>query len=59
MQVTDPVCGRRLEIDQAHAQEDYQGWAYFFCSAECHRLFTTNPDRYLGPEQRIPPRGAR
>lgn len=59
MRVTDPVCGARIEIDQAAAQEDHCGWAYFFCSAECCRLFTANPDRYLGREQLIPPRGAR
>lgn len=51
MQVTDPVCGTRFEIDQAAAQEDHGGWAYFFCSAQCHRLFAADPDGYLGREQ--------
>lgn len=51
MQITDPVCGERFEIDQAAAQEDHGGWAYFFCSARCHRLFTADPGQYLGQEQ--------
>lgn len=50
MTVPDPVCGRRVPIDQAAAREDHGGWAYFFCSARCHDLFAAGPDRYAGPK---------
>jgi Cu+-exporting ATPase len=51
MQVTDPVCGTKLDIDKATAYEDHRGWAYFFCSIQCRRSFETNPGRYVGEEQ--------
>jgi Cu+-exporting ATPase len=44
--VTDPVCGMRLPLDKAVAQEEYGGWAYFFCSDACHKLFLAAPERY-------------
>lgn len=43
MTVRDPVCGRHLTIDQAVASADHRGWAYFFCSADCHRRFLVTP----------------
>lgn len=46
MRVTDPVCGMTLELEKAAAREDYAGWAYFFCSDACHRLFAMAPERY-------------
>jgi Cu+-exporting ATPase len=48
MDVTDPVCGMSLDLKKAAAQEDYKGWAYFFCSNACHRLFKLSPERFLG-----------
>jgi len=48
MKVTDPVCGVQVDTEKAVAQEDYGGRTFFFCSAECHRLFRTSPERYLG-----------
>ncbi|MGE0333969.1 MAG: YHS domain-containing protein [Gammaproteobacteria bacterium] len=51
MTVTDPVCGMQVDIQEAAAQEDHGGWAYFFCSAQCHRLFTANPERYVARAQ--------
>tara|TARA_R110002110_G_scaffold85816_4_gene223935 strand:- start:280683 stop:280898 length:216 start_codon:yes stop_codon:yes gene_type:complete len=44
--VTDPVCGMRLTPEKAVAQEEREGWAYFFCSDACHKLFLTAPKRY-------------
>jgi len=44
--VTDPVCGMRLQLEKAAAQEEYEGWACFFCSDTCHRLFLAVPERY-------------
>ncbi len=51
MQVNDPVCGTKLALDRAAGQEDHRGWAYFFCSTRCDRLFTADPARYVGGEQ--------
>jgi YHS domain-containing protein len=42
----DPVCGKVLKLEAAVAQEDYQGWAYFFCSQRCRRLFVSSPARF-------------
>tara|TARA_B100000780_G_scaffold224261_1_gene163388 strand:- start:172 stop:378 length:207 start_codon:yes stop_codon:yes gene_type:complete len=44
--VTDPVCGMRVQLEKAAAHEEYEGWAYFFCSDTCHRLFLAAPERY-------------
>jgi Cu+-exporting ATPase len=53
MTVTDPVCGMQIDIQEAAAQEDHGGWAYFFCSAQCHRLFRGNPERYVAGAQSV------
>jgi P-type Cu+ transporter len=45
--VTDPVCGMTFDSSQADAQSTYQGQAYYFCSAECRKLFDENPEEYL------------
>jgi len=52
MLVSDPVCGRQIDIDEAAAQEEHDGWVYFFCSAQCHQLFRQCADVYAWPEQR-------
>lgn len=44
----DPVCGMELDPGQIEAQSRYQGKAYYFCSAECKRLFDENPEAYAG-----------
>jgi YHS domain-containing protein len=36
-----------FDSSQADAQSTYQGQAYFFCSAECRKLFDENPEEYL------------
>jgi YHS domain-containing protein len=46
MNVRDPVCGREIDLGDAMASEDHDGWAYFFCSAGCHEAFKSSPDRY-------------
>ncbi len=46
MKVTDPVCGARLSLENVIAQEDYEGWAYFFCSTDCHRRFRASPEGF-------------
>ncbi|MGH9810829.1 MAG: YHS domain-containing protein [Terriglobia bacterium] len=52
MKVTDPVCGVQVDSEKAVAQEDYGGRRFFFCSAECHRLFRNSPERYTRTDPR-------
>jgi len=47
-EVTDPVCGMRINKVFAAAQTDYQGRTFFFCVPECRAKFVADPDRYLG-----------
>lgn len=46
--VVDPVCGKRVELDRAAAQEEHEGWAYFFCSLPCHQRFVASPQSFAG-----------
>lgn len=47
MDVTELVCGMTFDIERAATTEERDGWVYFFCSAECHRLFAAHPELYL------------
>ena len=44
--VTDPVCGMSVDTNTAAGTSSYQGKTYYFCSAECVRLFNADPGRY-------------
>lgn len=46
MNVTDPVCRKDMDLGDASAFEDHEGWAYFFCSPDCHMAFKRSPDRF-------------
>ena len=46
MNVRDPVCGREIDLGDAVASEDHDGWTYFFCSAGCHENFRSSPDLF-------------
>lgn len=54
MAVTDRVCGIQVEIDEAAAQAEHDGWAYFFCSAQCHQLFSKSPKTYANRGRHLP-----
>ncbi|MBU2582249.1 MAG: YHS domain-containing protein [Alphaproteobacteria bacterium] len=43
---TDPVCRKTLTLDQVVAQEEHNGWAYFFCSYACQKTFLEDPKHY-------------
>lgn len=47
MPVRDPVCGMAVNINAAIAREEHQGTTYFFCSAQCRRMFKADPERYV------------
>lgn len=52
MTVVDPVCGKTFALELAAAHEDWEGWANFFCSAECHARFKQAPRRYAAQGKR-------
>jgi YHS domain-containing protein len=45
--VTDPVCGMTIHPEDAAATEEYGGRTYYFCSEDCHRQFTADPEKYV------------
>jgi Cu+-exporting ATPase len=46
-QVTDPVCGMRIDPDAAAGSVEHQGRRYYFCSPHCQARFEAAPDAYL------------
>lgn len=46
MTVTDPVCGMRIEADEARASLRYEGRDYHFCSVGCWVEFERHPEEY-------------
>ncbi|MEX2163002.1 MAG: YHS domain-containing protein [Sulfuricaulis sp.] len=43
---TDPVCNMAVEPDKAVDKAEYQGTNYYFCSHDCHKAFTAEPEKY-------------
>lgn len=54
MKVEDPVCKMTIPLETAVAEEEFGGWAYFFCSNVCHARFLNAPERYAS-QQRFSP----
>jgi YHS domain-containing protein len=44
--VTDPVCGMRIDPDDAAATAEHQGKVYYFCAEACSDLFVADPAAY-------------
>jgi Cu+-exporting ATPase len=44
--VVDPVCGMRIESEEAVGTIDYDGKTYYFCSQTCHDAFGADPSAY-------------
>jgi P-type Cu+ transporter len=44
----DPVCGMRIDSDDAVAESEYEGKTYYFCSEACHEAFEADPAAYAG-----------
>ena len=47
----DPVCGMDVEIANARHRSKLAGQDYYFCCPACKRLFESNPQAYLVPQQ--------
>jgi P-type Cu+ transporter len=43
----DPVCGMRVDTDDAASTAEYEGKTYFFCSQACHDAFVADPISYV------------
>jgi adenylate cyclase len=43
---TDPVCGMRIDPDDAVATAEYEGETYYFCSEACREAFVAGPASY-------------
>jgi P-type Cu+ transporter len=48
--VTDPVCGMRVDPHKTAHRQAYAGRTYYFCSARCREKFGADPQKYLGPK---------
>jgi Cu+-exporting ATPase len=44
--VTDPVCGMRIDPDDAAASAQYEDKTYYFCSQACRDAFVADPASY-------------
>jgi YHS domain-containing protein len=44
--VTDPVCGMRIDTDDAVATAEHEEKTYYFCSRACHDAFVADPASY-------------
>jgi Cu+-exporting ATPase len=45
--VADPVCGMRIEDDDAAGTAVYEGTTYYFCSQACYDAFQADPGSYV------------
>jgi len=46
--VTDPVCGMRIDSDDAVATVEHGGASFHFCSQACHDAFVADPASFIG-----------
>ena len=45
--VVDPVCGMKVDPENAAGSFEYQGKTYYFCSTHCLHRFRENPESFL------------
>ena len=53
--VTDPVCGKSVDLTTTAHRASHGGQDYFFCSAGCRTKFIGDPMRYLNPRVEAEP----
>lgn len=46
-QVTDPVCGMKINKSDAVASAEHNGKTYYFCSQDCANSFKESPEDYV------------
>lgn len=42
----DPVCGMDVTPTTAISSTEHKGTTYYFCSEDCYRRFTADPDSF-------------
>jgi YHS domain-containing protein len=45
--VEDPVCGMRIDSEEAAGTLEFGGKRYYFCSRACHDAFEADPTSYV------------
>ena len=43
----DPVCGMRIDGEEAAGTIEYSGKTYYFCSETCYDAFQADPASYV------------
>ena len=46
----DPVCGKRIHRNHAHAHVEYEHVIYYLCCPLCQAAFAAAPEQYAKPE---------
>lgn len=49
--VRDPVCGMRIEPEDAADETIYKGRIFYFCAPGCKKEFLMNPEQYFPNKQ--------
>ncbi len=49
--VRDPVCGMRIEPDDAADISIYKNKIFYFCSHGCQKIFEIEPEKYIVPKE--------
>lgn len=57
--IHDPVCGRRINRNQAYARVTHERVTYYLCCPICQAEFAADPQRYADPAIGEPARGPR
>ncbi len=47
--VIDPVCGMKVDPNQANFSTIHKGCKYYFCAEACRSTFEAAPVKYLNP----------
>lgn len=47
----DPVCGERININDAKGMSIYKNEKYYFCCVTCKKVFDNNPAAYADKEE--------
>lgn len=50
---TDPVCGMKVDEQDAAGMMEYKGKMYYFDSEECASFFHQNPEKYIAMEETL------
>jgi len=58
VQVTDPVCGMKVDPQSATGMHEHDGVKYYFCSKHCLTVFKADPGKYLAKSAPSPTRPA-